>query len=376
MTNKERYLAALRCEETDRVPIVIRGVNPLFNNAGWPPANHPSFQPLIDMVAEKTEWVYRWHPPGEDLLSSHPDAQIKTMTRDSEQDGFKEKVKTYVTPLGDLESIEYINLEGKPGLTKKYLIESDEDLEKFLSISYEFTQPETSEFFKLKKKMGDNGVLVANIGLDPIGHVTNRLGLENLAIWSISNREGLFRLLDEFTRRAELFIKALLEDSVGPVFSTLGMEQATPPMLRVSDFDELVTPYDERLWSVIRNAGGLLHVHCHGHLKQIAKKFITMGANCLHPVEAPPMGNLELHEAKRIFKGKICIEGNIQLDEIYRESEEYIRESVREAIKDAAPGGGFVLCPTASPIPPKLEDKVLKNYLAFIEAGIENGEMI
>ena len=376
MTKKERYMAALWCKETDRVPIVIRGVNPLFNTAGWPPTNHPSFQPLIDVVAEKTEWVYRWHPPGENLLSSHPDAQIRTETRVSEQVGFEEKVKTYVTPLGDLETIEYINLEGKPGLTKKYLIETEEDLEKFLSIPYEFYRPDTSEFFNLKKKMGENGVLVANIGLDPIGHVTNRLGLENLAIWSMSNREGLFRLLDEFTRRAELFIKALLDDNVGPVFSTLGMEQATPPMLRESDFDELVTPYDERLWSVIRKTGGLLHVHCHGNLKQIAEKFIAMGANCLHPVEAPPMGNLELHEAKRIFKGKICIEGNIQLDDIYRESEEYIRGSVRKAIKDAAPDGGFILCPTASPIPPKLEDKVLKNYLAFIEAGIENGKMI
>ena len=55
MTKRERYMAALRCEEADRVPIVIRGVNPLFNTAGWPPTDHPSFKPLIDAVAEKTE---------------------------------------------------------------------------------------------------------------------------------------------------------------------------------------------------------------------------------------------------------------------------------------------------------------------------------
>ncbi|MHC4150257.1 MAG: uroporphyrinogen decarboxylase family protein, partial [Planctomycetota bacterium] len=251
--------------------------------------------------------------------------------------------------------------------------ESNEDLEKFLSIPYEFHRPETSEFFKLKRKMGDNGVLVANIGLDPIGHVTNRLGLENMAIWTVSNREGLLRLLDEFTRRAELFIKTLLEDNVGPVFSTLGMEQATPPWLRESDFDELVAQYDQRLWSIIREAGGLLHVHCHGNLKQVAEKFITMGVNCLHPVEAPPMGDLELHDAKQIFAGKICIEGNIQIDDIYREDEDRIRELVKNAILDAADGGGFVLCPTASPIPPTLEDKVLKNYLALIQAGLDYG---
>jgi hypothetical protein len=373
MTKHERYMAALKCEKTDRVPIVIRGVNPLFSTAGWPPTDHPSFKPLIDEVAEKTEWVYRWHPPGENLLSFHPDAQIRTETRNSEQIGFKEKVRTYATPLGNLETIEYVNLEGKPGLTKKFLIETGQDMEKFLSIPYEFHRPETSEFFDLKRKMGDNGVLIANIGFDPIGHVTNRLGLENLAIWSVSNREGLFRLLNEFTRRAELLIKALLEDNVGPVFSTLGMEQAVPPWFRESDFDEFVTYYDERLWSMIRNEGGLLHVHCHGNLKKTAEKFIIMGANCLHPVESPPMGDLELREAKKIFDGKICIEGNIQIDDIYREDEEGIRELVRIAISDAGRDGGFVLCPTASPIPPILEDKILQNYLALIEAGIEYG---
>jgi hypothetical protein len=162
MTKHERYMAALKCEETDRVPIVIRGVNPLFGTAGWPPTDHPSFKPLIEAVTEKTEWVYRWHPPGENLLSCHPDAQIRTETRHSEQVGFKEKAKTYTTPLGNLETIEYVNLEGKPGLTKKFLIETDQDMEKFLSIPYDFNRPETVEFFKLKKRMGEDGVLIVN----------------------------------------------------------------------------------------------------------------------------------------------------------------------------------------------------------------------
>ncbi len=71
--------------------------------------------------------------------------------------------------------------------------------------------------------------------------------------------------------------------------------------------------------------------------------------------------------------GKICIEGNIQLDDLYSREEDFIRELVKGTIRDGAPGGGFVLCPTASPIPPLLPEKVLHNYLAFIEAGLEYG---
>ncbi len=374
MTKKERYLTALRCEDPDRVPVVIRGVNPLQQTAGWPPSDHPGFLPLIAAVTEKTEWVYRWHPPDENLLSSLPEANIHTEIRESDKDGFRERVKIFLTPKGSLETKEYISLDGKPGLTKKYLIESVDDLNKFLSIPYQFKKPDTEPFFELQKKMGNNGIVVANIGLDPIGHVTKCLGLETLAIWSLTERESVFRLLDEFYLRAALLIEALLEDNVGPVFSTLGMEQITPPMMSEIDFREFVTNYDEKLWAPIRETGGLLHIHCHGNLKKVIHDFIKMGVSCLHPVEAPPMGDLELKEAKKILTGKVCIEGNFQLDNFYSKDEEYIRETVKTIMNPGAPGGGFVLCPTASPIPPVLPEKVLKNYLIFIDTAIEFGK--
>jgi len=373
MTRRERYLAALSCRETDRVPIVVRGVDPLHNVAGLPPSGHPSFKPLIEAVAQKTEWAYRWHPPEEDLLSVAPGAKVRSETRSSDKQGFEERVTVFETPLGPLESIEYLSPEGKPGMTKKYPIESTDDLEKFLSIPYQFRQPDTADFFDLQKRMGENGLVMANIGPDPVGHVLKWIGIETLAMWSVNERENVFRLLDKFFERCLLLVEAMLAEKVGPVFSTLGMEGITPPWFSEKDFRDFVTQYDERLWAPLRESSCLLHVHCHGSLKRVVDDFIRMGANCLHPVEAPPLGDLELKHAKEILSGKICIEGNVQLDDIYSQNEEYIRELVRKAIQDGAPGGGFVLCPTASPIPPVLEKKVLQNYLAFIEAGLEYG---
>jgi hypothetical protein len=368
-------MAALRCEQPDKVPIVVRGVDPLHDVAGLPPSSHVSFKPLIQAVAEKTEWAYRWHPSQENLLSNSPKATIGTKVRPSDQEGFEEKVTTFDTPLGPLQEIEYVSLENKPGMTKKYAIESPEDIERFFSIPYQFAKPDSSQFFALAKRMGENGVVMASIGTDPIGHLLKWIGLENLAIWSVTDRGTIIRLLDEFYRRCELLAKALLEENVGPVFSTLGMEEVTPPWFSKRDFSEFVTQYDERLWAPIRKRGCLVHVHCHGSLKKVIDDFVRMGASCLHPVEAPPMGDLELREAKHMLNGRICIEGNVQLDDIYSQNDEFIHESVRKAISDGAPGGGFVLCPTASPIPPVLPDKVLHNYLAFIESGLKYGKL-
>lgn len=373
MTKQERYMAALRCEQPDRIPIVVRGVNPLFWEAGLPPSKHEGFEPLIRATAEKTEWAYRWHPTEENLLSAHPEAEVIVERQPSTSEGFEEVIRTFKTPLGPLQTVRWNSLEGKPGMTKKYLISSPEDVERFLSIPYEFSKPDVTPFFELTKKMESNGVLMASIGLDPIGHVTHWLGLETLAFWTVTQRELIFRLLDEFYQRAEQLIKDLLAAGVGPVFATLGMEQATPPWLLDTDFKEYVTDYDQRLWAHILDAGGIIHVHCHGNLKKVIPDFVAMGASCLHPVEAPPMGDVELDEAKRLLQSKICIEGNIQLDDIYTGDEDEIRELVKAAIRDAGAGGGFVLCPTASPIPPVLPEKVLRNYMAFIEAGVEYG---
>jgi len=355
------------------VPVVVRGVDPIHGVAGLPPSAHASFKPLIQAVAEKTEWAYRWHPPEEDLLPSQSESAVSSEVRPSDKTGFEERVTTFETPLGPLSKIEYVSLEHKPGLTKKYAIESVEDVDRFLSMPYSFRKPDSSAFFSLAKRMGDNGVVMASIGTDPVGHVLEWIGFQTLAFWSIDERDTVIRLLDEFSRRCELLIEALLEDNVGPVYATLGMEAVTPPWFSPKDFSEFVTQYDERLWAPIREKGCLVHVHCHGGLKMVIDDFVRMGASCLHPVEAPPLGNLELREAKQMLAGKICIEGNVQLDDIYSKNEEVVRETVRKAIRDGAPGGGFVLCPTASPIPPVLPEKVLHNYLAFIEAGREYG---
>lgn len=85
------------------------------------------------------------------------------------------------------------------------------------------------------------------------------------------------------------------------------------------------------------------------------------------------MGDIELAEAKRRLAGKMCIEGNLQIGELMTSTPEEIRRTTRKIIEDAAAGGGLILCPTASPHWPTLSDKVLANYRAFVEAGLEFG---
>ena len=44
---------------------------------------------------------------------------------------------------------------------------------------------------------------------------------------------------------------------------------------------------------------------------------------------------------------------------------------MRATCEVGAPGGGFILCPTASPHTAELTDLTVANYLAMIETAVE-----
>jgi len=51
------------------------------------------------------------------------------------------------------------------------------------------------------------------------------------------------------------------------------------------------------------------------------------------------------------------------------------RERVRQSIIDAGEGGGFVLCPSAGLQEwPTCDDRTVRNFLAYIDAGVEYGK--
>jgi len=85
------------------------------------------------------------------------------------------------------------------------------------------------------------------------------------------------------------------------------------------------------------------------------------------------MGDVPLAEAKRRIGDKVCLEGNVQIGDVYAMPTAQLVDRVKRAIDDGAPGGGFVLCPTASPHTRMLTDLTVRNYVAMIETAVEYG---
>jgi len=369
MTSRERMLAAYRCTQPDRVPINVRGV-PARNEA-WVKARHPSYRPLIELVAAECDLVGGYGASRGWLLTASDEVRFERRSHDSPDWTYEETIAH--TPKGPLNFVTRVSKHEYSSLTHKFWISDDADLDRFLSVPYVPPRPDVSTFPQAQAEMGERGVLMIG-SPDPIAHVHELLGSEKLGFWSIERRETIDRLVEMFTERLLAWFDHLLGNGVRGVFGFAGAEYVAPPLMSPRHFGEWVAKPMKRIADRIHAAGSLVHIHCHGPLDAVLEQFEEMGSDALHPIEAPLMGNVPLADAKRRIGRKVCLEGNIQIGDLYAGSEEEIHDAVKRAIDEGAPGGGFVLCPTASPFTPVLPKRALRNYLAMIETGLKYGK--
>jgi uroporphyrinogen decarboxylase len=68
------------------------------------------------------------------------------------------------------------------------------------------------------------------------------------------------------------------------------------------------------------------------------------GIDVLQTLTPPPVGDVDLAEAKRRIGAKVCLMGFVDLIYVLqRGTPDLVERTVRDAITIAAPGGGFIL---------------------------------
>lgn len=131
----------------------------------------------------------------------------------------------------------------------------------------------------------------------------------------------------------------------GPFFSpAIFREFFMPGMRRVADAIELPWIF-----------------HSDGNLMPILDDLLALGIDALNPIE--PMA-MDIFELKREYGDRLCLVGNIDVDNLSRGTPESVREEVRRKIHALAPGGGYVAS-SSNTIPEYVKPE---NFAAMIQA--------
>ncbi len=353
MNRRERLDRAYRYQEMDRPAV--------YSRRGYPP-NDPTYDRLKAYIDAHTEIKLGWN--ARRLVAPY---EITESVEPYSAD-FERHVRTLRTPAGDLRATHLVGLKNQPGLHETYFVNSREDAIKYLSLPLPEISGDVSTFFATDAVVGDRGIADVNLGFNAAGLIAELCGSTNFAMMTITDRDILHAMCEREMTILLNLVRHLLSHGVGPYFSILGQEYIVPPLHGPRDFDDFNVRYDKPVFDLVHDAGGRMHVHSHGRMKQVVGGFLAMGADVLHPFEAPPMGDITPAEAKAAVRGRICLEGNIQINEMYESTPEAIRAETEALIATCFDDRcGLIVSPTASPYIPGAGEVCFPQYQAMVE---------
>ncbi len=140
------------------------------------------------------------------------------------------------------------------------------------------------------------------------------------------------------------------------------------PLFSPDMFRRLILPRLARMVQMIRDEGALCVKHSDGNIYPLLDMIVSTGCHGLNPIE--PVAGMDLATVKRLVGDRVCLLGNIDCGELLSHgSEEQVEEAVRQAIADAAAGGGFILSSSNS-----IHSSVNpRNFAAMLRAGRKYG---
>ena len=206
---------------------------------------------------------------------------------------------------------------------------------------WEDVQPRThyaglDAFHAARSMMGDHGVVACCVGLpgiwfgaDPVYEYYDHP--EKVAARCEAQRQATIRRLGEIVQ-------------LQPDFVLIGM---SGHMINNPEpiFRKLSLPALKDYTAICRAADVPTQIHCCGPEYDLVRIAATeTDLDSINPLEIPPMGDCSLAQVKREFGQRLSLMGNLHTtDVMLKGTPDDVRRASRQAIDDAAEGGGFIL---------------------------------
>lgn len=378
MTSRQRLLAAIRHQETDRVPVSPRVgafLPQYYGHGGWlydlKAAREFDFDPLVTLGSPYGNFV---RDPLADF-SGRADVRVDvSIERRPDYTLYRRRIETPAGPLSD--RMRVYRGGGIYGISpnphwEERLAKDEGDLER---LRWLLPEPEAAAFapvVETQAEVGERGLVQLTIdsAIDhQAGWAYELVDLMVAAYEQPALVDGLLRLFQENTLRQT---RCALEAGVEVIFTPwyfASLSAGWSPAL----FQRLFLPLVREQVELVHSFGAIYHYYDDGKCTTVLPWLADAGIDLISTVPPPPVGDIDLKAAKATVGGRVCLNGNVDLlNVIARGTPEFIRETVRQTILDAAPGGGFILGTSDS-----IRDAPIENVRAYFAAGREFGALV
>jgi len=400
MSSKERLLAALRCEEPDRVPIapmVFPMVRKRFFGRSWEyelqAAIEYDFDPMIHLFCFdgapvhnnirflNGSYIYAGRSYFEDMAPG--------VTIDLHIERLEDSTvirRAIQTPAGELHDAvrqmlvtkeRYFGSSMIEGIRGYYgppdrierLVKGADDLEK---VKYLLTMPTKAELGRLKvirDSIGENGLLQVDV-CGPFDNVAEfAMDVADIRAACRNDRPFFDAIVEVFWQYQMDLTRAYLEagvESLNACWMQCGESAGWTP----EEFRELFLPLLKDNVELAHGYGASFDYLEELKVADYLPMIVEAGVDAVHTLAPPPCGDIDLAAVKREFGERICLRGNLHSEGVAEHgTPEEVEQAVREMIMTAAPGGGYIIACSDT----VTADWPEENVRAFFRAGRKYG---
>lgn len=189
------------------------------------------------------------------------------------------------------------------------------------------------------------------------------MGFENFAIALYEEPDLVAALFEKVGSIIfNLFENMSTFERVQALWFTDDIAYAGGLMIAPEFYRQYLFPWMRRIGDLCKKRGIPYLYHSDGVLYDVLDELIDLGVNALHPIEPKSM---DIVEVKRRGQGRLAVLGHIEVDTLARGTPEDVENLVKDAVRRAAPGGGYAVGSSNS-LP---EYCRWENYLTMLRAA-------
>jgi uroporphyrinogen-III decarboxylase len=194
---------------------------------------------------------------------------------------------------------------------------------------------------KAVKLAKDDMAILSGVG-GPFSNAALLTGFTTYSVLLYSQPQTIHKLAKMVTDFYIEVGKRFIDVGVDGIFISDDLGTDTSLFISPSHFKQFVYPYLKSMVSAFHKKGAAVLLHSDGNINAIVGDLVETGIDALHPVQR--MAKMNMTEIKEKFGDRICLIGNIDVTHTlpFGTKDEIMSQTI-DCIRNAAPGGGYVL---------------------------------
>jgi hypothetical protein len=216
----------------------------------------------------------------------------------------------------------------------------------------------------VKQAVGDSISIHGEV-FSPFTHYLELFGYEQALLGLLTDAGKAHALLDRLTESSMAWAVAQAKHGVDAVLISSAF--AGGSFISQKMYREFVVPYEKRVTDAVKSVNVPVYTHTCGRIGDRLELMVETGTQGIDTLDPPPLGNVELADAKARIGKQLFIKGNMNSVKLlgYKTREQVIAEA-SECVRVGGEGGGYILS-TACSVAPHVEPWKLELLVPLAE---------